>query len=539
MASALSEDQFKCCICLDFFNQPVSIPCGHNFCLLCIQQFWNTATRINCPLCKESFPTRPKLSINRALAEITEGFKTSLNISPDQPNSKSRSQSVKGEDERISSHEEPRRNLCGKHRKPLEFYCKTEKIKVCSKCVETQHQGHQTVHVELESIRMRADLNEVASKLQQMIQDREKKGFEIKRSAELHYRSLNKETEQSIEIFNSLKCSFQSELAELAEKQREVTRNADSLSEELQKEIDEIKMKKCTVEQLASIDDDLQLLQNFHSVASLPRTKNWSQTRLITSMSTGTLRRTIEALKEVLRNQEKILCDAELHEIQQYEVDITFDPQTAAPWLVLSSNLKQASLSVGGFQPAVTPSSPSPLRFDSCVCVLGQPGVSSGRHYWVVQVRDKTDWELGVARESINRKGAISVRPDQGFWAVASRKGGHLVACAGPAVTLFSPVERLQRVGVFVDYEGGTVSFYDVESRSHIYSYTRCSFTERLYPYFNPCLHDDGKNTAPLIICPVGGGEVATSDLNQEARRPPPLIRRQSSQGFLLQTTKQ
>uniref|UniRef100_A0A8B9LUI0 Uncharacterized protein n=1 Tax=Astyanax mexicanus TaxID=7994 RepID=A0A8B9LUI0_ASTMX len=458
MASALSEDQFKCCICLDFFNQPVSIPCGHNFCLLCIQQFWNTATRINCPLCKESFPTRPKLSINRALAEITEGFKTSLNISPDQPNSKSRSQSVKGEDERISSHEEPRRNLCGKHRKPLEFYCKSEKIKVCSKCVETQHQGHQTVHVELESIRMRAELNEVASKL--------------------------------IEIFNSLKCSFQSELAELTEKQREVTRNADSLSEELQKEIDEIKMKKCTVEQLASIDDDLQLLQ----VTCI---------FMFLCLVSG-------------------VQYVPLPPVPLPTVDITFDPQTAAPWLVLSSNLKQASLSVGGFQPAVTPSSPSPLRFDSCVCVLGQPGVSSGRHYWVVQVKDKTDWELGVARESINRKGAISVRPDQGFWVVARRKG-----------------ERLQRVGVFVDYEGGTVSFYDVESRSHIYSYTRCSFTERLYPYFNPCLHDDGKNTAPLIICPVGGGEVATSDLNQEARRPPPLIRGQSSQGFLLQTTKQ
>uniref|UniRef100_A0A8B9LQJ9 Uncharacterized protein n=1 Tax=Astyanax mexicanus TaxID=7994 RepID=A0A8B9LQJ9_ASTMX len=419
MASALSEDQFKCCICLDFFNQPVSIPCGHNFCLLCIQQFWNTATRINCPLCKESFPTRPN---------------------PDQPNSKSRSQSVKGEDERISSHEEPRRNLCGKHRKPLEFYCKSEKIKVCSKCVETQHQGHQTVHVELESIRMR-----------------------VRASYTRHLgdRSLNKETEQSIEIFNSLKCSFQSELAELTEKQREVTRNADSLSEELQKEIDEIKMKKCTVEQLASIDDDLQLLQCIFMFLCL-----------------------VSGVQYV-----------PLPPVPLPTVDITFDPQTAAPWLVLSSNLKQASLSVGGFQPAVTPSSPSPLRFDSCVCVLGQPGVSSGRHYWVVQVKDKTDWELGVARESINRKGAISVRPDQGFWVVARRKGGHLVACAGPAVTLFSPVERLQRVGVFVDYEGGTVSFYDVESRSHIYSYTRCSFTERLYPYFNPCLHDDGKNT--------------------------------------------
>lgn len=120
----------------------------------------------------------------------------------------------------------------------------------------------------------------------------------------------------------------------------------------------------------------------------------------------------------------------------------------------------------------------------------------------VFQVGDKTDWDLGVARESINKKGPITLRPDSGYWAICRRKGGSLIACAGPSFNL-QLQETPKTVGVFLDYEKGSVSFYNTEAKTHIYTYTGCSFTEPLYPYFNPCLHDNGKNTAPLIICPV------------------------------------
>eukprot|EP00064_Thunnus_orientalis_P020814 superscaffoldBa00005944_g20962 len=63
--------------------------------------------------------------------------------------------------------------------------------------------------------------------------------------------------------------------------------------------------------------------------------------------------------------------------------------------------------------------------------------------------------------------------------------------------------ETPQKVGIFLDFEEGVVSFYDAEANTQIYTYSGCAFTEPLYPYLNPCLHDNGKNTAPLIICPV------------------------------------
>lgn len=78
MASALSEEQFGCSICLDIFHDPVSIPCGHNFCVECIKRFWDTRSTSVCPLCKEAFTKQPELRINVGLRDITEQFKRSV-----------------------------------------------------------------------------------------------------------------------------------------------------------------------------------------------------------------------------------------------------------------------------------------------------------------------------------------------------------------------------------------------------------------------------------------------------------------------------
>lgn len=121
------------------------------------------------------------------------------------------------------------------------------------------------------------------------------------------------------------------------------------------------------------------------------------------------------------------------------------------------------------------------------------------------QVGDKTEWDLGVVQKSINRKGAIVVRPDSGYWAICRRKGGSLLACIGPSVSL-NLYKIPKKVGIFLDYEEGSVSFCDAEAKTHIYTYSRCSFREPLYPYFNPRPQNNGRNLTPLVICPPEGG---------------------------------
>ncbi|KAM4614758.1 E3 ubiquitin-protein ligase TRIM21-like [Polymixia lowei] len=195
-------------------------------------------------------------------------------------------------------------------------------------------------------------------------------------------------------------------------------------------------------------------------------------------------------------NLEMKLCDAELKRVQQYAVDVTLDPDTAHPDLILSEDGKQV------YCGDVKKNLPdNPKRFSFCTNVLGKQSFSSGRFYFEVEVKGKTAWELGVARESIDNR-EIILSPRNGFWVIWLRNGNKYRAAADPDV-LLSLRDKLQKVGVFVDYDEGLVSFYDVEASVHIYSYTGCTFSETLHPFFSPYVNHGGKNSAPLIISPV------------------------------------
>uniref|UniRef100_A0A4W5NI47 B30.2/SPRY domain-containing protein n=1 Tax=Hucho hucho TaxID=62062 RepID=A0A4W5NI47_9TELE len=235
------------------------------------------------------------------------------------------------------------------------------------------------------------------------------------------------------------------------------------------------------LKQLSHTEDHLQLLQSFPSiVCTIPPTKDW---------------RAVFQLEETLNKEMEKLPEVKLKRIQQYAVDVTLDPDTAHPYLMLSEDGKQLRCED---TPRNLP--PNPKRFDRHRFVLGKDGFSSGRFYYEVTVKGKTRWNLGVARESIDRKGIITLSPEHGLWTVILRDANGYHACTSHSI-LLSLREKPQKVGVFVDYEEGQVSFYDVEARSHIYSFTGCTFTEKLFPYFS--LSYNGQNSAPLIISPV------------------------------------
>ncbi|XP_036374863.1 E3 ubiquitin-protein ligase TRIM21-like [Megalops cyprinoides] len=188
-----------------------------------------------------------------------------------------------------------------------------------------------------------------------------------------------------------------------------------------------------------------------------------------------------------------------MSKMQNYAVDVTLDPDTANPELILSEDRKEVR---HGDREQVLPDRPE--RFNPAPNVLGKEGFSSGRAYWEVHVGGKTEWDLGVARESVSRKGRITLCPENGCWTIWLRNGRKYTANESAPVPLILRVKP-QKVGVFVDYEKGEVSFYDVETRSHIYSFTGYTFREKLYPFFSPCGNNGGANSAPLIITPLVG----------------------------------
>uniref|UniRef100_A0A8C7KS32 Uncharacterized protein n=1 Tax=Oncorhynchus kisutch TaxID=8019 RepID=A0A8C7KS32_ONCKI len=172
-------------------------------------------------------------------------------------------------------------------------------------------------------------------------------------------------------------------------------------------------------------------------------------------------------------------------------VDVTLDPDTAHCKLILSDDGKQVRH--GELDQVL---SDNGKRFTNWSCVLGNVGFS-GKFYYEVKVEGKTEWTLGVVIQSINRNERSRPIPYNGYWTV-ELKDGEYTAHADSPVT-FTPREEPQKVGVFVDYEKRQVSFYNVEDRSHIYSFTDCSFTEKLYPFFNP----GDSDSISLVVCPV------------------------------------
>ncbi|XP_045893835.1 E3 ubiquitin-protein ligase TRIM39-like [Micropterus dolomieu] len=544
-----SEDQFLCSICLDVFTDPVSTSCGHNFCKNCITEHWKTNAQYQCPMCNEVFNTRPKLRVNTFISEMVSQFRQSAQQEACSSSSSSSSKSSSSDQQEskpgevpcdvctgtklkalksclvclvsyCETHLEPHltasglkrhqlidpvenleARMCTKHDKPLELFCKTDQTCVCMLCTVSDHKMHDVVPLKEGYEGKKAELGKTEAEIQQMIQKRRLKIEEIKQSVGLSEEDADREKAEGVQVFTSLKESVERGLKELIdtieEKQRTTEQQAEGFIKELEQEISELIKRRTEVEQLSRTEDHLHLLQSVQSLnIHPPPTKDWTEVSVSPSFE-GTVRRAVNQLEEKLSKEMKKLFESELKRVQQYAVDVTLDPDTAHPKLILSDDGKEVSH--GGVKMDIPD---NPERFDICVDVLGKQSFSSGKFYFEVQVKGKTDWDLGVARESINRKGDITLSPEKGYWTVWLRNGNQYRALAGPPVRL-SLKSRPQKVGVFVDYEEGLVSFYDVDAAALIYSFTGCCFTDKLLPYFCPGLSDGDKISPPLIISPV------------------------------------
>ncbi|XP_039669289.1 E3 ubiquitin-protein ligase TRIM39-like [Perca fluviatilis] len=387
--------------------------------------------------------------------------------------------------------------MCTEHDKPLELFCKTDQTCVCMLCTVLDHKTHDVVPLKEEYERKKAELGKTEAEIQQMIQKRRLKIQEIKHSVDLSEEDADREIAEGVQVFTSLKESVERGLNELINTIKEKQKTTEK--QELEQEISELMKRSTEVEQVLRSEDHLHLLQSVQSlnIQQPPPTKDWTEVSVHPSSYEGTVVKAVVQLEETLSKEMKKLLESELKRVQQYAVDVTLDPDTAHPKLILSDDGKQVN---HGDVRKNLPDNPE--RFSNCVNVLGKQSFSSGRFYFEVQVKGKTNWTLGVARESINRKGIITLSPQNGYWTIVLINGNEYKALAGPPV-LLSLKSPPQKVGVFVDYEEGLVSFYDVDAAALIYSFTGCSFTEKLFPFFSPSLNSGGKNSAPLIISPV------------------------------------
>ncbi|XP_045894356.1 E3 ubiquitin-protein ligase TRIM11-like isoform X4 [Micropterus dolomieu] len=521
----LTEDQFLCSICLDVFTDPVAIPCGHNFCKTCITEHWNSNVLCQCPNCKEVFNTKPELQVNTFISEMAAQFRQSQQKAS---SSSSEQQAAKPGEvpcdvctgtklkalksclvclaSYCETHLEPHLTMaglkrhqlidpvenlegrmCTKHDKLLELFCKTDQMCVCMLCTVLDHKTHDVVPLKEEYEGKKAELGKTEAETQQMIQKRRLKIQEIKRSVELSKEDADREIAGGVQVFSALKESVERSQAELIdtikEKQRETEKQAEGFIKELEQEISELKKRSSEVEQLSRSEDHLHLLQRLLSLNAAPPTKDWTKVSVCPPSHEGTVRRAVNQLEETLSKLMKKLLQAELKRVQQYAVDVTLDPDIVHPRPAQSNDKQQAN------------------QGSDCRCVLSKQGFTSGKFYFAVHVKKWSTWTLGVAIKLANMKEKITLSATNGYWTVCHKWRGGFFAPADPSIC-FSPKSQPEKVGVFVDYEEGLVSFYDVDAAAHIYSFTGCRFTEKLYPYFSPCPNDGGKihNTDLCVV---------------------------------------
>ncbi|XP_061094543.1 E3 ubiquitin/ISG15 ligase TRIM25-like [Conger conger] len=309
----LDQDHLSCSICLDLLKDPVTIPCGHSYCMGCIKGYWNQNDHTgvySCPQCRQTFTPRPVLNKSTLLAEVVEKLKkTGLQAAPPAhcnsgpgdvacdvcPGRKRKA--IKSclvclasyckthlqphyESPAFKKHKLAKatgnlqEKICSHHDEPLKIYCRTDQQCICYLCTVDEHRGHDTVSAAAERTEKQKQLGATQSKFQQRIQEREKELQDLRQAVQSLKRSAQAAVEDSERIFTKMIRSIErrcSEVKELIRDQEkaEVSR-AEGLLERLEQEIAELRRRDAELEQLSHTEDHIHFLQSCQSLCAPP-----------------------------------------------------------------------------------------------------------------------------------------------------------------------------------------------------------------------------------------------------------------------------
>ncbi|XP_042746797.1 E3 ubiquitin-protein ligase TRIM7-like isoform X2 [Lagopus leucura] len=457
------QDEATCSVCLEFFKDPVSIECGHNFCRACIVKSWKDLEMdFPCPQCREIFQQK-SLRPNRQLANMSEII------------SQFALRGAKGAEED---------GLCVKHREALKLYCKDDRRSICVVCDRSrEHRPHAVVPVDeaseeyKEKIQGRLDfLKKERQELLEFKVNDDKKTQELLKTIETERQKLLVEFEGLRQFLHDQEHILLGQLDKMeksiAKRQNE---NITDLSKEitlLNKLITELeeKIQQPVLEFLKDVMSIISRSEEVKCQKPVPVCTDMKVHVCNFCLKTVVLEKVLKRFKENLRDE---LGRGE-------KEDLTLDPDSANHLLILSADLKSVRM---GCRKQDLPDNPK--RFDTNSRVLATTGFKSGRHYWEVEVGASDGWAFGVAKESVRRKGLTQFSPEEGIWAV-QQNGGRYWAVTSPQRTPLCLGQKLSKVRVYLDYEGEEVSFYNAENMQHIFTFN-VAFREKVFPLFSVC----------------------------------------------------
>ncbi|CAM4587945.1 unnamed protein product [Leuciscus chuanchicus] len=535
---SVARDQFSCSICLDLLKDPVTIACGHSYCMSCITDCWNKDDQkrvYSCPQCRQTFTPRPALNKNVMLAEMVETLKkTKVQTARPALNyagpgdvecdvcTGRKHKAVKScmmclnsycqshLEQHDSFFKDKKHNLinatvrlqemiCSQHDRLLEVYCRTDQRCICLMCTMDDHKNHHTISIKAEMAEKQKALGDIQRKFQQRIQEREKELQELKEAVKTHRSSAQASVEDSERIFTELVRSIVESRSEVTrmirDQEKAQVSRAEGLLKRLEQEIDDLRRREAELEQLLHTDDHIHFLQSFQSLSVPPASTD--SVNVSSLLSYDEIGKSVSMLKEKLED----FCKEDIQKISgrvtyieivttteprsrdnflQYSRQLTLDSNTAHKYLRLSEGNRVATF-IGTDQPYPV----HPDRFHDFSQVLCRESVC-GRCYWEVEWSGTAGVGISVSYKSISRKGdgddCVFGFNDQS-WRLSCSDS----TCAfrhNQKVVKLPVVSSSSRIGVYVDHRAGILSFYSVSDTMTLIHRIQTTFTQPLYPGF-------------------------------------------------------
>ncbi|KAM3868963.1 uncharacterized protein ACN63O_006328 [Diretmus argenteus] len=522
----LDRDNVCCSICLDLLKDPVTIPCGHSYCMSCIKGCWDEEDQKNvhsCPQCRQTFTPRPVLVKNTMFAALVEDLKkTGLQAAPpdhcyagpgDVACDVCTGRKLKALksclmcpasycERHLQGHYDAaplkkhqlvnpcktlQENICSRHDEVMKVFCRTDQQCICYLCSMEEHKDHDTVSAAAERNRRQKELEVSLQNIQQMIQDRERDMKVLQHRVEAINSSADKAVEHSEKIFTEVKQQIRS-------RQKAEVHQAEELQKKMEQKIAELRRKVTEVQQLSHTEDNVHFLQNSSSLSGLsestdlPTDVRPPRCFEDVSVAVSEVRDKVEGIlkEEGSKISLTVTEDVSLSrpepktrdEFLQYSRQITLDPNTANTQLLLSEGNRKATV-VRTHQ--LYPSHPD--RFSGWYQVLSREDLT-GRCYWEVEWTGHVS--IAVSHKNISRTGTgvecVFGHNDKS-WSLDCYNNSY--EFSHNHISTPAPGPQSSRVGVYLDHRAGILSFYSVSgTMMTLLHRVQTSFTQTLYAGF-------------------------------------------------------
>ncbi|XP_026037751.1 tripartite motif-containing protein 16-like [Astatotilapia calliptera] len=528
----LDQEKLSCSICLDLLKDPVTIPCGHSYCMDCIKNCWDEKETHSCPQCRQTFTPTPVLVKNMILGELVEDLKKAEHSTASSDHtfagpgdvacdfcSERKLKASKSclvcmasyceqhlqphynvaplkKHKLIKATSKLQENICPRHDEVMKIFCRTDQQCICYLCLMDEHKDHVTVSAAAERAEKQKDLETNQQNVQQRIQNREKDVKVLQEQVEAMNLSADKAFRECDKAFKNLISLIEKKSSEVKQKIRSKQKceqnRVKELQEKIEQEIRDLRRRDTELQQLSLTEDHLHFLKNYSSLSHQSASTNVPTYNNLTLQYfedvTASVSRTRDKVKALLSDEwpkisvgttkaDILLPQGEpktRDDFLKYSCQITLDIDTVNTLLSLSdSNRKVTLMSRNQSYPS------HPDRFLVCRQVLSREGLT-GHCYLEVKCNGMVG--VAVAYKDIGRRGTVK---ECGFgfndksWALTVSGSGYNFKHNNISTLISGPLSS--RIGVYLDHRAGTLSFYSITETMNRLHRVQTRFTQPLH----------------------------------------------------------